>query len=81
MIAHAFVPVGDVTAASDLVSEQLDDDADDLLDYFEENLDWSEEKKTYILCTVNLPNNDAEILSYLVSFGIQLLYNQSKYFF
>ncbi|CAF4368619.1 unnamed protein product [Rotaria sp. Silwood2] len=43
LIALAFVPVGDVTTAFDLVAEQFDDDADDLLDYFEKT--WIGERK------------------------------------
>lgn len=43
LIALAFVPVGDVTAAFDLVAEQFDDDADDLLNYFEKT--WIGERK------------------------------------
>ncbi|CAF4818092.1 unnamed protein product [Rotaria magnacalcarata] len=43
LIALAFVPVGDVTTACDSVTEQFDDDADDLLDYFEKT--WIGERK------------------------------------
>lgn len=43
LIALAFVPVGDMTTAFDLVAEQFDDDADDLLDYFEKT--WIGERK------------------------------------
>ena len=35
LIALAFVPVGEIPTAFDLVAAQFDDDADDLLDYFE----------------------------------------------
>ena len=35
LIALAFVPVGEISTAFDLVATQLDDDVDDLLDYFE----------------------------------------------
>ncbi|CAF3455257.1 unnamed protein product [Rotaria sp. Silwood1] len=35
LIALAFVPVDEVTTAFDLIADQLDDDTDDLLDYFE----------------------------------------------
>ena len=35
LIALAFVPLGDVTAAFELISDQSDEDADDLLCYFE----------------------------------------------
>lgn len=35
LIALAFLPVNDVVAGFDLVSAEFDDDADDLLDYFE----------------------------------------------
>ncbi|CAF5031582.1 unnamed protein product, partial [Rotaria sp. Silwood1] len=39
LIALAFVPVDEVTTAFDLIADQLDDDTDDLPDYFEKNLD------------------------------------------
>ena len=35
LIVLAFVPVGEVPTAFDLVAAQFDDNADDLLDYFE----------------------------------------------
>lgn len=45
LIALAFVPVGDVATAFDLVAELFDDDddADSLLDYFEKN--WIGERR------------------------------------
>ncbi|CAF2044232.1 unnamed protein product [Rotaria magnacalcarata] len=43
LIALAFVPVGDVIKAFDIVAELFDDDADDLLDYFEKT--WIGERK------------------------------------
>ena len=35
MIALAFVPVDDVVTEFDLVAEQIDDDTDNMIDYFE----------------------------------------------
>lgn len=43
LIALAFVPVGDVIKAFDIVAELFDDDADDLLNYFEKT--WVGERK------------------------------------
>ena len=43
LIAHAFVPVGDATAMFDLMSEQFDDNADDILDYFAKT--WISQRK------------------------------------
>ena len=43
LIAHAFVSVSGVTAAFVLISEQFDDDADNLLDYFEKT--WISQQK------------------------------------
>ncbi|CAF2052943.1 unnamed protein product [Rotaria magnacalcarata] len=43
LIALAFVPVGDVIKAFGIVAELFDDDADDLLDYFEKT--WIGERK------------------------------------
>ncbi|CAF4923835.1 unnamed protein product, partial [Rotaria sp. Silwood1] len=43
LIALAIVPVGEVTSAFDLIADQFDDDANDLLDYFEKT--WIGEPK------------------------------------
>ena len=43
-IALAFISVDDVVTAFDLVAQQFDDDADDLIDYFEKT--WIGPKKT-----------------------------------
>ena len=43
LIALAFVPVDDVVTAFDLVAQQFDDDADDLIDYFEKT--WIGQRK------------------------------------
>lgn len=43
LIALAFVPLGDIITGYELIVEQFDDDADDLLDYFEKT--WIGERK------------------------------------
>ncbi|CAF1516016.1 unnamed protein product [Rotaria sordida] len=43
LIALAFVPVDEITTGFDLITNQFDDDADDLLDYFEKT--WIGEPK------------------------------------
>ena len=43
LIALAFVPLGDIIIGYELIVEQFDDDADDLLDYFEKT--WIGERK------------------------------------
>ena len=40
LIALSFVPLDQVIPGFDLICDQFDDDADDLLDYFEKNMDW-----------------------------------------
>ncbi|CAF2497876.1 unnamed protein product [Rotaria sp. Silwood2] len=40
LIALAFVPLDQVITGFDLICDQFDDDADDLLDYFAKNMDW-----------------------------------------
>ena len=52
MIALAFVPLGDVTTAFELIANQFDKDADDLLDYFEKT--WiGEPKRRGIFLSLN----------------------------
>ena len=43
LIVLAFVPLGDIIIGYELIVEQFDDDADDLLDYFEKT--WIGERK------------------------------------
>ncbi|CAF1380347.1 unnamed protein product [Rotaria sordida] len=43
LIALAFVPVDEITTGFELIANQFDDDADDLLDYFEKT--WTDEPK------------------------------------
>ena len=55
LIALAFVPLGDVTTAFELIADQFDEDADDLLGYFEKT--WIGEPKRRGIFLYLLLNN------------------------
>ena len=55
MIALAFVPLDDVTTAFQLIADQFDEDADDLLGYFEKT--WIGEPKRRVIFLYLLLNN------------------------
>ena len=55
LIALTFVPLGDVTTALELIADQFDEDADDLLGYFEKT--WIGEPKRRGMFLFLLLNN------------------------